>query len=179
MSDIPQMTTRSKLVDNGLTLENSKFWNAFKSRDDLNKFGCDALLLFALQLRFEIEDISLVASNSLTEGSDDKKADLVYIDSELGHAVVAQTYICKNLGKDQAPANKASDLNTAVSWLLSRPINDLPVGIRTHAEELRQSINDEKITPGGKLISAYIRAQMARARSYLSYIVEKSFIIND
>lgn len=50
---------------------------AFESRTDLSKFGPDALLLFSLQLRFSIEDISLVASTSLTEGGDDKKADLV------------------------------------------------------------------------------------------------------
>jgi len=121
------------------------FWEAFTSRDDLNQFGVDALLLFALQLRFRIEDIGVVASNSLTEGSDDKKADLVYIDSEVGHAVIAQTYISQDMDKKEAPANKASDLNTAVSWLLSRPINELPQGIKPHAEELRQVIEDRAI----------------------------------
>lgn len=121
------------------------FWEAFTSRDDLNQFGVDALLLFALQLRFGIEDIGVVASNSLTEGGDDKKADLVYIDSEVGHAVIAQTYVSRDMDKKEAPANKASDLNTAVSWLLSRPINELPQGIKPHAEELRQVIEDRAI----------------------------------
>ena len=59
-----------------------RFDKAFTSRDDLKKFGSDSLLLYALQLKFGIEDIILVASNSLTDGSDDKKADLVYIDSD-------------------------------------------------------------------------------------------------
>ncbi len=121
------------------------FWEAFTSRDDLNQFGVDALLLFALQLRFRIEDIGVVASNSLTEGGDDKKADLVYIDSEVGHAVIAQTYVSRDMDKKEAPANKASDLNTAVSWLLSPPINELPQGIKPHAEELRQVIEDRAI----------------------------------
>ena len=121
------------------------FVEAFSSRDDLNQFGVDALLLFALQLRFGIEDIGVVASNSLTEGSDDKKADLVYIDSEAGHAVIAQTYISQDRYKKEAPANKASDLNAAVSWLLSRPINGLPQGIKPHAEELRRVIEDKAI----------------------------------
>ncbi len=118
------------------------FWAAFQARDDLSQFGVDAFLLFALQLKFGIEDIELVASNSLTEGSDDKKADLVYIDSEAGHAVIAQTYISQDMGKKEAPANKASDLNTAVPWLLIRPIDDLPISIKSHAEELRQAIKD-------------------------------------
>jgi len=121
------------------------FLEAFNSRDDLNQFGVDALLLFALQLRFRIEDIEVVASNSLTEGGDDKKADLVYIDSEVGHAVIAQTYVCQDMDKKEAPANKASDLNAAVSWLLSRPLNALPSGIKPHAEELRRVIEDRAI----------------------------------
>lgn len=125
--------------------EKLSFWGAFTSRDDLNQFGVDALLLFALQLRFRIEDIEVVASNSLTEGGDDKKADLVYIDSEVGHAVIAQTYVGQDMDKKEAPANKASDLNAAISWLLRRPINELPSGIKSHAEELRQVIEDRAI----------------------------------
>jgi hypothetical protein len=119
----------------------SLFWEAFHSRDDLSEFGADALLLFALQMRFGIEDILTIAENSLTEGSGDKKVDLVYIDSESEHAVIAQAYMSESMDKKEAPANKASDLNTAVSWLLSPPINDLPESIKSHAEELRQAIN--------------------------------------
>lgn len=121
------------------------FWVAFESRDDLSQFGVDALLLFALQLKFGIEDISIVASNSLTEGGDDKKADLIYIDSESGHAVIAQAYMSEDMSKKEALRNKASDLNTAVSWLLIRPIDELPVSIKSHAEELRQAITDGAI----------------------------------
>jgi len=118
------------------------FWQAFTSRDDLSKFGVDALLLFALQMRFGIDDILTIAENSLTEGSDDKKVDLVYIDSESEHAVIAQTYMSERMDKKEAPANKATDLNTAVSWLLSPPISDLPESIKSHAEELRRAISE-------------------------------------
>jgi len=121
------------------------FWQAFSSRDDLSKFGADALLLFALQMRFGIEDILTVAENSLTEGSDDKKVDLVYIDSESEHAVIAQTYMSEKMGKKKAPTDKATGLNTAVSWLLSRPISGLPETIKSHAEELRQAIGEGSI----------------------------------
>jgi hypothetical protein len=126
--------------------EPKSFWDAFNSRDDLKQFKNNALLLFALQLKFQIDDISLVGANSLTDGSDDKKADLVYIDSESGHVVIAQAYISEKSDKKEAPANKASDLNTAVSWLISRPIKDLPESIKTHANELRQSIKDNAIS---------------------------------
>jgi hypothetical protein len=123
-----------------------KFWSAFISRDDLKQFEVDALLLFALQLRFGVDDIFTVAANSLTEGSDDKKADMVYIDTDSGHAVIAQTYLSQKLSNIEAPANKASDLNAAVSWLLSRPLDELPITIKSHAEELRRAIRDKEIT---------------------------------
>lgn len=136
-----------------ITMETNipSFWEAFTSRDDLSRFGSDALLIFALQMRFGIEDFLTIAENSLTEGDDDKKADLIYIDSEAGHAVIAQTYVTETLaGKDGkpkpgAPANKASDLNTAVAWLLSRPIADLPENLKSAAEELRRTIAEGTI----------------------------------
>ena len=128
-----------------------KFWPAFTSRTDLQSYGSSALLLFALQMKFNIEDIATVASTSLTEGGGDKKADLIYIDSESGNAVIAQSYFTqKTLDKNgkpikEAPANKASDLNTAVPWLLCAPIEELPSELRAHAEELRQEINEKTI----------------------------------
>ena len=121
------------------------FWHAYEQREDLQAYNEDSLMLFALELMFDIEDIELVAGNSLTDGSDDKKVDLVYIDSESGRAVIAQAYLSESMSKSEAPANKASDLNTGVSWLLNRPIDELPIAIKSHAEELRNAINDGSI----------------------------------
>jgi hypothetical protein len=117
----------------------------FQARTDLASFKQDALLLFALQLKFGIEDVTEIASTSLVDSPDDKKIDLVYIDSELGYAVIAQTYISDDMTKKGAPANKASDLNTAASWLLNPPLKDLPETIRPHAEALRSAIQNKKI----------------------------------
>lgn len=128
-------------------MENDRqsFWSAYKERSDLKRFGEDALLLFALQLKYGIEDIITVATNSLTEGGDDKKADLVHIDTEEKYAVIAQAYINEKMEKKSAPANKASDLNTAVSWLINRPIEDVPERLKTHAKELRDAIKNKEI----------------------------------
>ena len=125
----------------------SSFWAAFDSRDDLKQYGVDALLLFALQLKYGIEDIDIIASNCLTEGGGDKGADLIYIDYEAGRVVIAQAYIAKSLvgkgGKPKtAPANKAKSLNTAVPWLISRAIGDLPENLISHAEELRRAVSE-------------------------------------
>jgi hypothetical protein len=133
-----------------MDITKSPFWEAFSSRADLKKYGVDSLLLFALQLKFDIEDIDLIASNCLTEGGEDKKTDLVYINSEAGYVVIAQTSVAESvLGKNGKPktakANKATDLNAAISWLLAPPISDLPEKLKSHAKELRQAILDGEI----------------------------------
>jgi hypothetical protein len=163
------------------------FWAAFESRDDLRQFGVNALLLFALQLKFSIEDILLVAGNSLTGGGDDKKADLVYIDSEEGRAVIAQAYFTESLTgkggkpKTEAPANKASDLNTAVPWLLSRSISDLPENLKSHAQELRQALSEGTIRDiyiwyvHNLPESKNVRAELKTVEHTTASIIKRSF----
>ena len=82
----------------------------FQARTDLTeRYGNNALLLYALQLRFEITDIISVASDALTDGGDDKKCDLIYIDPDTGVAVIAQGYMKQSPAEtDLAPSNKAS-----------------------------------------------------------------------
>jgi hypothetical protein len=65
---------------------------AFRGRPDLSPYGDNARILFALQLRFEIEDIDSVATTALVDGPDDKKCDLVYLDRDRATLVVAQGY---------------------------------------------------------------------------------------
>jgi hypothetical protein len=43
-----------------MKIEDTTFWKAFTSRSDLVKFNENALLLFALQLRFNFDDIDTV-----------------------------------------------------------------------------------------------------------------------
>jgi hypothetical protein len=97
-----------------------------------------------LQLRWGIADIDGVASTALTDHSNDKKCDLVYVDRDAGRVVVAQGY---RSGKEleAAPANKASDLNTAVGWLLSGDVDKLPETLRSAAEEVRDAITQDQI----------------------------------
>ncbi|MBI4824927.1 MAG: AIPR family protein [Nitrospirae bacterium] len=118
---------------------------AFESRTDLNQYEDNALGLFALALKFGIDDLDTVAADSITDGSDDKKCDIVFINKDDGIAVVAQCYISTKERKE-APANKASDLNTAVSWLLQRPIDELPEKILSAAQELRDGITSGNIS---------------------------------
>ncbi|HBQ2635979.1 TPA: hypothetical protein RHG81_005542, partial [Klebsiella pneumoniae] len=101
-------------------------WNqAYSAREDLKSYGDNGLALFALALHFRIDDIDSVAAESITDGHDDKKCDLVYINEEEEFAVLAQCYFSSK-DRQEAPANKASDLNIALAWLLQRDLHDVP-----------------------------------------------------
>lgn len=118
---------------------------ALEARDDLKVYGDNALGLFALALRYAIDDLHSTAAESITDGSDDKKCDILHIDLEEGIAIVAQCYMSTK-PRQSAPANKASDLNTAVGWLLQRPLKDLPIRLRQSASELRDAISQSQIS---------------------------------
>lgn len=118
---------------------------ALTSRSDLSHYGNNAHLLFALELRYQIEDIHTIAADVLTDGYDDKKCDLVYIDPDAGYVVVAQGYMSQDISKPAAPANKATDLNTAAAWLLNRPVSELPEKLRPAAEDIRSALADDLV----------------------------------
>lgn len=122
-----------------MSSEQTTWKAALEARDDLEQYGDNAIGLFALELRFALDDIHSVAAESVTDGSDDKKCDLIFIDREEGVAVIAQCYFSAK-DKRSAPANKASDLNIAVAWLLQREVADLPERLRSAATELRSAI---------------------------------------
>lgn len=120
----------------------------FQARSDLTeKYGNNALLLYALQLRFEISDVVSVASDALTDGGDDKKCDLIYVDEDTGVAVVAQGYMKQTPKEtDLAPGNKASDLNTAAAWVFAQNPDDVPERIREQVRLLQSSIESNSVS---------------------------------
>ena len=120
------------------------FFQALEAREDLKKYDHNRLLLFALELKRNIEDIHTVASQALIDGSDDKKCDLVFVDTDKRSAIIAQAYFAQTQ-KKAAPANKASDLNTTIPWLLSMDIELVPERIKYAAIELRQALESSSI----------------------------------
>lgn len=111
----------------------NSFYTTFQNRTDLKSFGDNALLLFALQAKLKIDDIIGIATSALVDGNDDHKIDLFYVDKETNRAIIAQGYFAQNV-KTEAPANKAHDLNAAVSMIFNRPQdipNSAPVKIPT------------------------------------------------
>jgi AIPR protein len=120
------------------------WFTAFKQRDDLQPYGDNALGLFALAMKFGLDDLATVAADSLTDANDDKKCDIIYVDRTEGVSVIAQCYFSQKT-KKEAPSSKASDLNTAVTWLLQTPLKDLPEKLRSPALQLREGIREGEI----------------------------------
>lgn len=118
----------------------------------LSSYGNNALPLFAVALHLGVEDLGSFATESLTDHPADKKADIIYINEADGVACVAQGLTSVDWGKQEAPANKASDLNTAAAWLLQRPIEEVPDVIRGHAKLLRDGLEKKTIN---NIIFAY------------------------
>lgn len=114
---------------------------ALDAREDLAVYGAHARLLFVAELRLGIEDIDTFAAEALTDGSDDKKCDLVHVSRDLGRVTLAQDYSVTNPLKG-AQASKSADLNTAVSWLLASSVDQLPIPLRGAATEARSAISD-------------------------------------
>lgn len=117
---------------------------AFLASRCYSQYGELGLILFTLGLRFDIDDIDYLATECLTDGPADRKIDALYIDEDTGTGVIIQHYFSKDEAKSEAPANKASDLNTAVTWAISLEESKLPSEIKPFIVKLRNSIlNDE------------------------------------
>ena len=121
------------------------FKPAFDADDEIQKYGSNSLLMFTLALYIRAEDIKELAAEGLTDGSNDKKADFCYLDLTEGRAIIAQSYLAQEWGKASAPANKASDLNTATAWLISANLKRVPEHLKPKAHELRRALEDGDI----------------------------------
>src|SRR6266446_6889090 len=118
--------------------------NAFDVMKTNYSLTDDAIGVFAINLRFNLDDIQTIVNEAITGGGDDKKCDVLYVNKEREIAVIAQCYISQKI-RDAAPANKASDLNTALTWLLSTNLDNLSDVLKGRADELRSAINAGEI----------------------------------
>jgi len=147
--------------------------DAFHANHDLiTKYRKSSRLLFAIKIKYQIDDIDSIAAEYLTDGTDDKKCDLIYVNSEEQYAIIAQSYESDKECNGEAPSNKASDLNTAVGWALSADIEKLPERIRPASIALRDAIRNDQIT---RLIFWYVHncSESANVKKELT-IVEKT-----
>jgi len=114
---------------------------AFQKETDLiKKFGeSNAYLIWAASMYLDYGDLDDLAAQALTDQPNDKKIDFIFLDNDEKRLVFAQGYFSKKAG-EQAPANKASDLNTAAAWLISGDIKQVPEGLADAIREARSAI---------------------------------------
>ncbi len=117
----------------------------FEAWELRTEFAPNALLLFFLDLYLNPESIQELAADALTDGPNDKKIDACFVDFSGGRAIIAQAYEARQWGTTAAPANKACDLNTAISWLLAGSDGNIPDRLRPKATELNDAIKNSEI----------------------------------
>lgn len=116
-----------------------------KQTDLVKKFGeGSAYLLWALSMYLDQGDIEELAAQALTDQPDDKKIDFLFLDLDDKRLVFAQGYYTKKNG-EQAPGNKAADLNTAAAWLLSGDLKNVPPSLAEVIREARSAIETAEI----------------------------------
>lgn len=109
-------------------------------------YGQQAYLLYAMGLEIGNDDYESLFRDAVIDGPGDRKIDFFYLDTGARRAIVAQAYLGRNWRKPAAPANKASELNTARSWLLDRELAEIPeVRVRKAAEEIRDALAEGSI----------------------------------
>ncbi|MFQ4146011.1 hypothetical protein [Chlorogloeopsis sp. ULAP02] len=122
------------------------YLNAFKANTSLiQNFGeGNAYLAWAMALYLDCPDMEQLAINSLTDDSNDKKIDFIHLDWDMKRIVFAQGYYTSKK-VDSAPANKASDLNTASAWLLTGDLNEVPEKLRAIIVDCRKALENGDI----------------------------------
>jgi hypothetical protein len=118
-----------------------------------------------------------------------QKLDMLYINIDEGLAVIAQGYFAKDPTKQEAPANKASDLNTAAGWLLNRNIEELPEQIKSAAIQFRSALNNGQIKtiqfwyvhnlPESQNVREELKTVKNNAHSSLKQLLETEQLISD
>lgn len=98
-----------------------------------------AFIVWAMGLYLNESELMQLASDNLTDCTEDKKIDFIKIDSENNTLYIVQGYY-SSVYKEQAPANKASDLNCAVAWLLEGDITKFDTHLQSLVQEARNQI---------------------------------------
>jgi hypothetical protein len=122
------------------------YLNTFRSNTELVRAlgEANAHLVWVLAMYLDESDLEALASECLTDGSNDKKIDFIHLDPEYKRILFAQGYF-SCVSKDEAPANKASDLNTAAAWLMSGDLDAVPTTMRPLIAECRSAIQIELV----------------------------------
>lgn len=123
--------------------------NAFNTHESLiQRLGIgNAHLVWAMSLYLDHPDPIELASEALTDHSNDKNIDFLKLDIDSKRIIVAQGYYAPSGKKstNAAPSKKAESLGTAYAWLISGDVEDIPAHLRTIVSECRTAIANEEV----------------------------------
>ncbi|NLJ30630.1 MAG: hypothetical protein GX424_03345 [Clostridiales bacterium] len=124
-----------------------KYLEKFYEQEELiQRFTEDgAYLSWVMGIYLDRDDVDELASDCLTDSKNDKKIDFINVDEGLGKITIAQGYYSTK-ERDVAPSNKASDLNTALAWLTSGDLHDIPENLREIIKSCRELMEDQEIS---------------------------------
>ena len=143
----------------------------------------NAFLLWVMGLYLDYSDLQELGEECLTDQYDDKKIDFLRIDGERQKLYIVQGYYTGKT-KDCAPANKASDLNTAAAWLTTGDITKLPVRLQEIVKEARENI-DNGVVNSLELIyvhncreSVSVEQELKTAKDYFQKVVSNAIKVS-
>lgn len=115
--------------------------------DLISTFGeGNAHLIWIMSLLIDHEDPITLGHEALTDANDDKKIDFLKLDRDTKTLYFAQGYYSPNKPTtNNAPSNKAADLNTAAAWLFVGDLNSIPEHLQSLVADCRQAIENEEI----------------------------------
>lgn len=103
-----------------------------------------AYIVWVMSLYLDDSNLEELIEDNLTDDTDDKKIDFIRLDLEKRKLIFAQGYYTKS-HKDNAPANKASDLNTAAAWLTTGDLKKMPAMLQNIIRSSREAISNSEI----------------------------------
>lgn len=118
----------------------------YQTQEKLHKaFGIgNGHLVWVMSMYLDEPDPEQLGIDCLTDQPDDKKLDFIFLDRDGRRVVFAQGYYTEKKG-GSAPANKASDLNTAAAWLISGDLSKVPEELGDSIREVRAAIDAGEI----------------------------------
>lgn len=124
-----------------------EYFDAFEQETSLiSAYGKEkAFVVWTMGLFLDTSDLVQLATESLTDGGDDKKIDFIRYDEDDEKLYIVQGTLSAKT-KESAKASKASDLNTATAWLTIGDINKFPLPLKTIVQTVRDAISDDKLS---------------------------------
>ncbi len=157
------------------------FTKDFEAQVELiDKIGIrKAYLTWVMGLYIDETDLLELASEALTDSGGDRKIDFIKLDLEAERIVLAQAYYSQK-DKAHAPPGKSTELNTALAWLLSGELSQVPDRLRAIISDCRSAIASGEVAQIHGLFvhnlpeSSVVEEELETTRAHIATFLEAS-----